>query len=214
MIAANQQLIVPLHIATVVVPVAVYFLVLGLLNSRRHPQLLRGRRDFALLVIALSPLFALPALSYIGISPLTVVGVAAAVGGLVWAMAPRGESWVIYNTALPQAARAVEQALTAMGLHTARSRRHVFRLQGQDATIEVTSFSLLRNVSIRLRGGDAPLARRFERELAVVLGEIRTEPHPMAVGLLLVATAMLVAPLALVAHRAGEIVRILTDLLN
>ncbi len=214
MIAAYDQLTVPVDIATLVVPVGLYFLVLGLLNSRRHPQLLRGRSDFALLLVALSPLFALPAISYVGVSPLTVLAITAVVVGAIWALAPRGETWVIYNTPLDQGARAVEQALTAMDLHAARNRRGVFRLRGKDATIEISSFSLLRNVSIRLRGGDVSLGRRFEGELAGVLSEIRTEPSPMGVGLLLVATAMLVAPLTLVAHRAGEIVRILTDLLN
>ncbi|MGB2822184.1 MAG: hypothetical protein WBF17_14465, partial [Phycisphaerae bacterium] len=57
---------VSLRIATVVVPVALYFLVLGLLNSRPRPQLLRGRRDFALLIVALSPLFVLPVLHWAG----------------------------------------------------------------------------------------------------------------------------------------------------
>ena len=60
------------EIATVVVPVAVYFLVLGLLNSRPHPQLLSGRLDFALLTAAISPLFAVPVLRYFGISLLSV----------------------------------------------------------------------------------------------------------------------------------------------
>jgi hypothetical protein len=36
----------------------------------------------------------------------------------------------------------------------------------------------------------------------------------MAVSLLVVATAMLVAPLALMAHRVPDIVRLLTDLLR
>jgi hypothetical protein len=36
----------------------------------------------------------------------------------------------------------------------------------------------------------------------------------MAVGLLIVATALLLAPLVTVVHRAPEIVRILTDLLH
>jgi hypothetical protein len=42
--AGIEQLGISLRIAMVVVPVALYFLILGLLNSRPCPQLLRGRR--------------------------------------------------------------------------------------------------------------------------------------------------------------------------
>ena len=44
---AGANMDMSMRIVTVVMPVAVYFLILGLLNSRRHPQLLTGRRDFA-----------------------------------------------------------------------------------------------------------------------------------------------------------------------
>ncbi len=57
---------------------------------------------------------------------------------------------------------------------------------------------------------DSVLARILELSLQTV----SAETSPSAVALLLVATAMLLAPLTLMANHAGEIVRILTDLLN
>ncbi len=212
--AGSEYLTIPFRIALVVVPVAVYFLVLGLLNSRRHPQLLRGRGDFALLLVALSPLFVLPALSYLGVSTVTVLLAVTAVAGCIWLLSPRGQTWVIYNMPLGEACEVVARTLSGMGLEV-RRRQGGFELPGCGAGVELGGFSLLRNVSVRLCGPGAPtLARQFEQQLSQTLSSIRTEASPMAVSLLLVAVAMLVAPLTLMAHRAAEIVRLLTDLLQ
>lgn len=209
----NEYWTEQLQIATVVVPVAVYFLILGFLNSRRCPQLLSGRRDFALLVVALCPLFVLPALGYVGISPFTVGIAVVAVAGCIYALAPRGHTWVIYNLPLPRAIKLTENALQDAGAQVRRNRNG-FDLPAVGGRLEIHSFSLLHNVSIRLQGGDVDLAGRFEASLRRELAAIRSEATPAATAMLLVATAMLVAPLALVAYRADEIVRILTDLLN
>ena len=56
-----------------------------------------------------------------------------------------------------------------------------------EAYLEVTSFSLLRNVSIRMRQGSPDLCRRLAAQLGGVLGGIEAQTSSMAVGLLLVA---------------------------
>ena len=71
----------------------------------------------------------------------------------------------------------------------------------------------MRNVSLRMTGGSEDAWRAFEQRLASRLDRIETTSNPTAVGLLLLATGMFVAPLALMAHHAPEIVRLLTDLL-
>ena len=206
---------VSLHVATIVVPVVVYFLILGLLNSRPHPQLLRGWQDLALLLIALSPLFVVPVLSYLRFSLLSMLLVPPIVATGIWVLVPRGHNWVVYNVSLHQVTRTVEQVLQGWGAEAA-PRRGGFYLPREKATLDISSFPLLRNVSIHFYGqGDmSQLARRFERDLSDRIGEIRTETSATTVAMLLVATAMLVAPLALVAHEAVKIVRVLTDLLN
>jgi len=200
------------RVATVVVPVAVYFLILGLLNSRRHPQLLTSRQDFALLVTALSPLFVAPAMSVAGGSLTIVLLVGAALAGVVVLGGGGRGSWVIYNLPAEEARRTIASIFEEMGL-SPRSERGGFRLPTVDAFAEVGGFRLLRNVSVRLRGGSEALAKDFQSRLTESLATVRAETSPMAVSMLLVATAMLVAPVTLVAHRAGEIVRLLTDLL-
>ena len=211
----TEQSAFALDFTTVAVPVAVYFLILGLLNSRAHPQLLTARRDFALLVGALSPLFLLPLFPYVLTFAAGLLVTLVLLAG-VCVLVPRRRSWVIYNLLPSQGSLIVEPTLRDMHLRITPRGRVGFDLPEQHATVEVSAFPLLRNVSIRLRGeGDlSTLTKRFERKLGEELASVRTEPSPMAVGLLLVGTAMLVAPLAMVAHRADEIVRILTDLLN
>jgi len=202
---------ISLRIATVVVPVALYFLILGLLNSRPCPQLLRGRRDFALLIVALSPLFVLPVLSWAGGSWLALAAAAAAGGGGLALLRPPADSWVIYNITSAEAVEAVRHALRAAGL-AFEVRDRVFHLPG-GATVDLSPFPLLRNVSICMTPTERGASRRFEAALARRLCTLSAETSPMAMALLLVAAAMLVAPLAMVAPRAGEIVRILTGML-
>ena len=202
---------VPMGIAAVVAPVALYFLVLGLLNSRAHPQLLSGRMDFAILTIAISPLLLLPMLNWLGLSPAFAAAAIAVVGVGALILVPRGQTWVLYNVQGEQARTAVASALRRMGLE-AQFQEGAYLLDG--ARVLVSGFSPLRNATIRLLGGDKSLARRFERALWDVLRGYEVQASPMAVSLLLVAAAMLVAPLALVAHRVPEIVRLLTDLIH
>ena len=210
---SSAQLEAALRIAGVVVPVAAYFLILGLLNSRRHPQLLSGRWDFALLIAALSPLFLLPALSWVGASPVGALAAAGALAGGAMLLAPKRRTWVVYNLPAAQARHVVERALASLGV-TAEPDDAGLRLEGERAVVRIGGFPLLQNVLVKLQGGSEEFARRFEAALSRTLAGVNTEASPAAAAFLLVATAMLVAPLTLIAHRAPEIVRILTDLLN
>jgi len=201
-----------LHVATVVTPVAVYFLILGLLNSRRHPQLLTGRQDFTLLIAAMSPLVVMPVLQYFGPSARALATAAGATAAAVLLLAPRGATWVIYNISLADARDAVAESLRDMGVRAVPADGR-FILPDHAASVQVGGLSLLRNVSVRLRGGAKALARDFDGAISRRLSGSPAETSPMAAAFLLVATAMLVAPLALAAQRAPEIVRIITDLL-
>jgi hypothetical protein len=192
-----------MEIAAVVAPVALYFLVLGLLLS--------GRMDFAILTIAISPLLLVPLLNWLGLSLAFAAAAVAVVAGGALVLVPRGQTWVLYNVHAEQARSAVAGALRRMGLE-AEFREGCYLLG--DARVQVSGFSPLRNATIRLLGGDKSQARRFERAMWDVLRGYEAQTSPMAVSLLLVAATMLVAPLALMAHRVPEIVRILTDLIH
>lgn len=209
---AGGYISVSAQIAMVAVPVAVYFLLLGLLNSRSRPQLLSGRQDFAILIVALSPLFVLPVLRCWGLSPVTVLAAVAAVAAAAGLLGPRGNTWVIYNLPARQARQTLARTLESLGLgfHDCPDG---FALDDGRGQVRLGSFPLLRNTSIRLADDDPDLARRLESALSQTLADCRVETSPMAMALLLVATAMLVAPLALMAQQVPELVRQLTNLL-
>ncbi|MEI7838116.1 MAG: hypothetical protein WCK05_17070, partial [Planctomycetota bacterium] len=67
MLSTGEQTALFLRLVTILIPLGVYFLLLGVLNSRRHPQLLSGRRDFTLLLAAFSPMLLLPVLSALAV---------------------------------------------------------------------------------------------------------------------------------------------------
>ena len=202
-----------IRIASVVVPVALYFLLLGLLNSRRKPQLLTGQQDFGLLMAALCPLFVLPILTTIGITLWTVlIALGASVGGVMVLM-PRGRAWVVYNLPSNQIRKVIAQAAASMG-EAVEQVGGGFRFVGTDGAIEIGGFAMLRNVSIRLINVSEEFSQSFEVALNRRLSQESVETSPAAVSLLLVATAMLVVPTTLMVHRVPEIVRIISDLLH
>ena len=214
--SSPQQFDVALRVASVIAPVAMYFLILGLLNSRRRPQILSGRLDFTLLIGALCPLLIVPALHAVGVSAISVGLAIAAVVCAISVLAPSSGSWVIYNVSPPQAKRGIRLALRGMGQKW-RMDGDAFVLDSRQGRIHVSSFPMLRNVTIRFSGcreQEQKLSDRLGRELSSVLSGMSAETEPAAAALLLVATVMMLVPLAFMANHAGEIVRILTDLLN
>ena len=208
------QMSLLVQVAAVVVPVALYFFLLGLLNSRSAPQLVRGRTDFICLIAAFSPVFCVPVLRCFGVSAWAVVGVLGAMVATAALLGPARAGWVIYNIALPEAVRAAERALQAMGLPFARSGRQIV-LEGMDARVSFTSLPVLRNVSLTAEGEDAAwLQKDFEYRLGEQLNTVHAGATAMASAFLMISTAMLVAPMALFADRAPEMVRLLTDLVK
>ena len=151
------------QLATVVAPVAIYFLILGLLNSRRHPQTITARQDVLLLTAALSPLLILPLAGYVSSAALIVIVVLLAAMALVaFTFGPAGGSYVVYNLTHRQALRAIERTLDQLGL-SYQTAGHRIQLDEGGATIDISSFSLLRNVSIRIRHANPELSRKLRR---------------------------------------------------
>lgn len=210
------QLELSLQIALVAMPVAVYFLILGLLNSQNRPQILSGRLDFSLLVAAFSPLCIVPLLNWVGTNLFTVSASAVAIVSLISLLAPRAhQAWVVYNTGKDNVLRSVQHALDAAGIPCHRQGDRFVLQMG--LRVSLASFPLLRNVSIHVDGTAKPhqaVLQRFEAELARRIRNIEVAPSPMGVSFVLIATVMIVAPLTLMADRVPEMVRILTDMVG
>ena len=213
MIAASAAVVmVPESLVTIVMAVAVYFLILGLLNSRKSPQLLTGPED-SLLLIGSVCLLGVPLLiSRLGMAGLLVAVCLAAAGAIACIILSRPRTWVIYNLRAAAADALVGEALSSMGRSFVKDSRQFLLSDG--TCVEVSCFALLRSVSIRIRGGDQQLRRQFGIQLAKTTAMKSVETSPGAMALLLVAMAMLIAPLTLAVQRAGEIVRLISDLLQ
>lgn len=199
-----------MRLVTVVVPVAIYFLLLGLLNSRRHPQLLSGRQDFVLLMVALSPIFILPLLS-LGLSLWMVIPAIVAVGVVIRLMSPSGYAWVIYNLSAEQARQAVARSLR---LCNADFDEKAGGFVIGNSFLRISHFPLLRNVTLRLESAPAGLAGEFEHAMGRTLAQSTAETSPMAVAMMLVAMLMLVTPLSMFVQQVPTIVRLITDLIR
>jgi hypothetical protein len=211
----SEPLSVSVQAGAILAPVAGYFLLLGLLNSRPHPQVVSGRTDFVVLNAAIFPIFVVPVLNWLGASfwtLLAVLGAMVAAAGLL-APPPSG-NWVVYNVSLPEAMRAVQRALDLLGQPFRRQGRSLV-LTRLDVTVRLNGLPLLRNVCLSAQGGDLKaFAKDFEAALGRQLAAIPTVAAPMAVAFLLIAIGMMLAPLGLLANRMPEMVRILTDLVR
>lgn len=205
-----SSLSLAVQIALVAVPVAVYFGVLGVLNSRPNPQLLTSRQDLALLLGALAPLLLSPAAQLLGqVGWLWVLGLAAvAIAAAMLFSTPC--KWVIYNISAPRARQMVIDVLEQAGF-SVDVQGDLLDL-GQGRSVLLSEFALLRNVSVQAKGLDRPGTSRLRDALAARLEAVATPTHPMASAMLLVAAFMLCAPLALVARQAPQLVRLITGL--
>ena len=208
----SEQFSMSVRVATVVVPVAVYFLLIGLLNSRRHPQVLTGRGDFILLMAAICPPFLLSLGSLAG-SVTAIIAITAGGAIAILLLAPRTGTWVIYNTTRREGCQAVCRALHCVGVEAKIAQCGVEVIFG-DVSVRIGGFAPLRNVSIHLHGADKDFSRRFGAALSNILCQTPAVTSPMAASFLMIATAMLIAPMAMMAQQVPEIVRILSDLLG
>lgn len=196
--------------ATVIVPVAGYFFIIGLLNTRRRPQILTGRLDFSLLMLALCPGFVLPVLELFGLTLPSATAVMVVIAAGVWLLGPAGRSWVVYNLSPVQADRVLRRAMDALGWRYSVTSDG-YKVEEQGVNLRVSGFWVLRNVSVHLSGGSDGLCSDFARELGAAMARTSARTQAMAMAMLLVSIGMLVAPLAMVAHRVPEIVRLLAD---
>ncbi len=208
-----QQVELVLKLAAMIGPVALYFFIIGFLNTRTRPQLLSGRQEFIVLTVALSPLVLGPLIYYFGDSP-AAIGFSLLLLALCgFFLAPRDRSLVVYNISRFRAGRIATEVLEKLGKPAAAADRGV-TVDGQRCFVELSGFPLLGIVTVRMTGGDDALWDDFRVLFSARVRGIEAVPRAVAVSMLLIATAMLVAPAALVVRHAPEIVRLLGDLVR
>jgi hypothetical protein len=183
-------------------PLAVYLLVLGSLNRRRHPLLVPGVWDGIGLLFGVSGflLFAGPAvlttlserwrlfwlLGRGDVPPwgfLALLYFLLVVGGAALYLWHQRSLTAIYNTNADEIARVVADICKEIKTSPMRSD-NVFLFQEQGVILEVDSFPLMHHVTLRWEPAAAPLRRVVEAELSRRLSEIAVDDNLLGSWLL------------------------------
>lgn len=192
-------------------PLALYFVVLGLVNSQRHPRLVSSRADFVTLTVVFLPvlIWPVPFLVRHGLWCLLGVGVVM-VGGAFLSLLPRSRAgWVIYHTTESETRAVVQHAVRRMGWG-ARWREAGMILPEANVRLWCGAFPWLGSVSIRLEGLEggadaaaldllrAQIERQLERRLLL--------PSIVGTGLVLVGVILWIVPLWMMFRHMDAIV--------
>ncbi len=170
-------------------PLAIYLLLLGLLNRCRHPLLVSGVWDGIGLLFGVSGflLFAGPAVLtafserwrlfwLLGRGDIPSWGFLAflyfllVVGGAALYLRRQRHLTAIYNTNAGLIEHIVTEICKELGTNPVRSD-HFFLFQEQAAVLEVDSFPLMHHVTLYWEPADVPLRRLVETELSRRLAE-------------------------------------------
>jgi hypothetical protein len=213
----------PLHLCIALGPLAVYFLVLGLLNLSRYPFLTTGARDLGALGVAVS------GLAVAGPMELFFPETAAArFGGFAWVLLlamygllvllvcllarPR---LVIYNLGETELREVLARLLPQIDKH-AQVTGDTLLLPTLGVQAHIEPFASLRNVQVVASGPRQSYAgwQQFELQLALALREIRVAPNPYGVTLLLFAGVMTVLVAAFMAGSPQAVAQALRDMMR
>lgn len=200
----------PLRLAIAFVPLAAYCLVLGILNARRRPFLTSGGADLAALGAALTGL--------VLIGPIELFRpekASAEFGSYVWLFLVVFYWLCLWLTALVARPRLVVYNISGDELRpilaeTARIIDAQARWAGDSLSLpnlgvqlHVESFEIMRHVSLVASGEKQDLAgwQKLAGELFQRLEPLRVAPNPRALGIVLLAIALMSASIAhMLAH--------------
>lgn len=189
-----------LRLTIALLPLASYFLLLGIINARKKPLLTSGGADLATLALAVSGL--------VFIGPIELFRPEAATtefGSYVWlflillywlgvwlAVLLARPRLVIYNISTEELRPIVAEAARSLDPQ-ARWAGDSLSLPTVGVQLHLESFELMRNVSLVASGGQQNLAtwRQLGALLAKRLENLTVEPNPRWLGFVLVAIALL-----------------------
>lgn len=218
-----DQAVLALETTVSLAPVAVYFLILGLVNSHPHPQIIRSRNDWITLTIVFVPLLVWPALWFAQSGRISMTVAFLSWAAAMWLMfLPKARSgWAIYNIDTKSARRLLRDAVDQCGANAVDDGQHIL-LPDANITLRIRSFSLLRNVTIVVDSGTAiPEHTRLQQEALldkledILIRRIQVQwasPSIQAACLLVIGTIMLTLPLFMMARHADAIVQLVGSL--
>jgi hypothetical protein len=208
------MLVDPFRLTIALVPLAAYFLLLGLINLRRRPYLTSGGSDLAALGVAISGLM------FVGPIELFRPETATAeFGNFIWPIMlafywlwvllvvlvarPR---LVVYNVSIEELHPVLAEAAARLDADS-RWAGDGLALPHLGVQLHLESFELMRNVSLVASGSRQNLEgwRQLARELAAALRPVRVKPNPRGVGFVLAAVLLMAGSVTYLVQRPVEL---------
>lgn len=216
MLAESYQVVDVLMLVGNILPVAVYFLVLGLINSHAHPYLISSRSDFLALTSVMLPVLLWPVPDFVRgrmYGPL-IAGLLLAAVVFYYMLPARDAGFVVYNISRSRCLKLLRQAIQSLGL-SGRWQDNVWTSEDAAITIEMREFSLLHNVALHVdvEGDDArSLVHGIEVQLGQRLQSVSQLPSTMGAGLVVVGVMLLILPMWMVGRHIDDIVDAMTHI--
>lgn len=216
MSASNYEVVDILMLVGNVLPLAVYFLVLGLVNSHARPFLISSRSDFLALTSVLLPVLIWPVPDFIrgGLYLLLLVGMLLAGLVFLYLLPARHAGFVVYNISRSRCLKLLEQSIRSLGLE-GRWQGSVFTTDDLSLSMEVREFSILHNVALHMecRSDRARLSvHELGADLDRRLHTVSQLPSTMGAGLVLVGVSLLILPMWMVGRHIHDLVDAMTHL--
>jgi hypothetical protein len=216
MLDGNYQVSDVLMLVGNVAPVALYFLVLGLVNSHARPFLITSRSDFIALTTVLVPvlLWPVPVFARSGMWWPLGVGSALAACVFVWLLRTTGDGFVIYNISEARCARLLDHTLRHLGL-VGRWDGATWRSDVQDLSIHLRKFPLLRNVSLHIESSPErgrEIVDALGVELDQRLAAVAQLPSTMGAALVMIGVGLMLLPMWMVGRHIHDLVDAMSHL--
>lgn len=197
-----------------VAPVAVYFLMLGLVNSHATPRLVSCRDDFVALTGVMIPFLIapVPALARAALWWVIVLEAGLAAYAFFALLPGRHAGWVIYNIGSGRGRELVRRCVAELGWG---GEWRSGSWSGASGRLHVTSLSVLRNITVHVEL-HSPEAESQRLALRSLLEErlSRVQQLPSATGacMLLLGVGMLSVPIWIVGRHIEELVEAVVHL--
>lgn len=210
-----------------VAPIALYFLILGLVNSHARPYLISSRSDFIALTIALAPVLMWPVPSFVqaGMVWPLIVGLLLAAAAFFLLLPRHDAGFVIYNISEARCMRIVGEAMRRLGLR-GRWDGGTWRSEGDDFRVHLGKVAMLRNVTLHIDAeparttdgaADDPaktstLVDQLGAELSLRLKSVSQLPSAMGTCLVMIGVAIMIVPMWMVSRHIDDLVDAMSHL--
>lgn len=195
-------------------PLAVYFLILGLVNSHARPFLMTSRADFLALTSVLLPVLIWPVPDFIraGLYLWLTLGLLLAVALFVRLLPGRLDGFVVYNVSVRQCVRMLNLSLRRLGL-AGRWKGGAWTSDDGSLSVCVRGFAPLRNASIHVESTDS-LRRewvpRIGADLEGRLKSVAQLPSASGAALVVAGVTLMILPMWMVGRHIHDLVDAMT----